>query len=288
MYIKHCKGIVMPIDFKKARDFVYANGTLWERALFAYLFQHGSLERVHQCLLCYKNPDNGFGHALEHDIRYPDSHPLALEYLLRVLQDTDLPVGNLLDGTAAWVQANQQEDGFLVRKPELMDYPYAPWWNEGGQNIPDAVVGGLMKFGQANAALINKTRQWVEQHLTLDSIRNQEWLFMLYHPFDYFNADNEFPDVEAYRAATIEQIVKLGQQAPDNQLYSLFMFVHSPQSAVAQAAPQLVERALAVLESSQLEHGGWQDQHGLPQWSSYWTILSLLTLRRFERWSSDS
>jgi hypothetical protein len=273
----------MAVDTKKARDFVYANGTLWERALFAWLFQNGSLERVHQCLLCYKNPDNGFGHALEHDICYPDSHPLALEYLLRLLVDTDLPPGNLLDGAAEWVQANQQEDGFLVRKPELMDYPFAPWWNEGGQNIPDSIVGNLMKFGKANAAIINKTRAWVQQHLTLDNIRNEAWLFMLYHPYDYFNADSEFPNVEAYRTATIEQIVKLGLQAPDNQLHSLTMFMHSPQSAIAKASPQLVERTLSYLEATQLEDGSWHDQHNLPQWWASCTILNLLTLRRFGR-----
>ena len=275
----------MPIDIKKARDFVYANGTLWERALFAYLFQNGSLERVHQCLLCYKNPDSGFGHALEHDIRYPDSHPLALEFLLRVMQDTDLPPGNLLDGDAEWVQANQQEDGYLVRKPELLDYPHAPWWSEGGQNIPDSIVGGLMKFGKANEAIISKTRAWVQQHLTLDSIRNEAWLFMLYHAFDYFNADATFPNIEQYRKATIERIVSLGQQIPDNQMHSLCTFIPSPQSAVAQAAPQLVEHMLSHLESTQLPDGSWHDQHNLPQWWSYCTILNLLTLRRFGRWS---
>jgi len=56
----------MLVDLKKARDFVYSNGMLWERALFAYHFEDGSLEHLHRCLLAYKNADDGFGNAQEH------------------------------------------------------------------------------------------------------------------------------------------------------------------------------------------------------------------------------
>ena len=51
----------MAVSFKNARDFVYSNGVMWERALFGYLFQGMPLERVHQCLLCYKNTDGWMG-----------------------------------------------------------------------------------------------------------------------------------------------------------------------------------------------------------------------------------
>ena len=71
----------MAVNMEKARDFVYQNGTLFERAMFDYLFDGGSVERVQQILLCYKNPDNGFGHGFEHDLKAPQSNPLALEYL---------------------------------------------------------------------------------------------------------------------------------------------------------------------------------------------------------------
>ncbi|MBB6022201.1 hypothetical protein HNR77_003297 [Paenibacillus sp. JGP012] len=44
----------MRVSIDKARNFVYANGVLWEQALFHYLFDGGSIERLYQCLLCYK------------------------------------------------------------------------------------------------------------------------------------------------------------------------------------------------------------------------------------------
>ena len=273
----------MSVHFMKARNFIYSNGTLWERALFAYLFEDGPVERVHQCLLCYRNPDNGYGHALEHDIRYPGSHPLALEFLLRILQDMELPPGPLLDGVAEWVEANQQDDGFLKKPPELLEYPHAPWWNNGGQDQPDSIVGNLIAMGKASDSMMTKTRQWVQTHRTLEHIRNEEWLFMMYHAYDYFMHDEDFPDVETFRQATVERIVQLAGFVDENQYYSLFIFATSPESRVAKAAPKLIQKALDVLETQQQEDGSWHDQHELSQWYPYWTILNLLTLRRFGR-----
>ena len=272
------------VDFRKARDFVYSNGQLWERALFAYCFQDGAVEQVHKALRAYQNADGGYGNALEHDMRYPHSHPLALEFLLRVLHDTALPAGDLLDGAAVWVQANQDNDGSLRNPADLLDYPHAPWWNDGGQSQPDAIVGGLLREGKANDAIINKTREWVKANRGLEAIASEEWLFMLYHAYDYFFNDSGFPEVEKYRQATLERIVQLAETAPDNQAYSLFMFVKKADSPLNQFAPQLVERNLDLLAKQQQNDGSWQDQHGLPQWSPYWTIVALLRLREFGRW----
>ena len=41
----------MAFDLDKARDYVYRNGTLFERALFAWLFDGGCLERLWQIIL---------------------------------------------------------------------------------------------------------------------------------------------------------------------------------------------------------------------------------------------
>jgi len=56
------------ISIEKARTFVHANGTLWERALRDYLFDQAPFERVHQTLLCYKNADGGWDY--EHGLSY--------------------------------------------------------------------------------------------------------------------------------------------------------------------------------------------------------------------------
>jgi hypothetical protein len=272
----------MSINLKQARDFVYQNGVLWERDLFAVHFEGGSLERLHRSLRAYQNTDGGYGNAMEHDIRCPNSHPLALEFLLTVLAQNDLPPGDILDGAAAWVERNCAADGSLVNPPEVLEYPHAPWWNEGGQTMPDSIVGNLAKFGQTTADLRASTVRWVREHLTLDQIRANDWLFMAYHAYDYFMNTADVPDIEAHRAATIENIIACAAKAPEKQYYTLFRFAPTPDSPVARAlAPDLLQRFVDYLTATQQDDGGWNDEHGLAQWRPYVTVTNLLALRHF-------
>ncbi|MGB1286916.1 MAG: hypothetical protein ACPG7F_10315 [Aggregatilineales bacterium] len=231
--------------------------------------------------MCYKNDDSGFGHALEHDVRCPQSHPLALEFLLMILTDTNLPPGDLLSGAAAWVAVHQNADGTLQNPSEVLTYPHAPWWDEGGQHIPASITANLMKLDTVSETLSGKTRNWVNDNLTIEKIQAEEWLFMLYHPFHYFMQDTEFPDVEKYRQATMQQIITLAEDAPENQAYSYFRFAPTPDSLVAKAAPELTARLLDALENQQQDDGSWVDQHDLASWSPFTTILVLLTLQRY-------
>ncbi len=272
----------MTVSIEKARNFVYSNGALWERALFGYLFEGRLLARVHQCLLCYKNPDGGFGHGLEHDVKTPDSHPLALEYLLSVVaRDLSLPPGGLFEGTAQWAEKQRKPDGSLDNPASLLQYPHAPWWADmGGQTAPDSITGNLTKIGLCTPSLADSTRLWVREHLTLNTIGRNEWLFMAYHAFDYFMNVDDFPDVETYRQATISNIAACAEKAPEKQWFVLFQFAPTPDSPVAKAVPNLIKRNLDYLASTQRDDGGWEDEHGIPHWQPVFTILVLMALRR--------
>ena len=275
----------MSIDVGKAREFVYRQGTLFESALFAWLFDSGSLERLRQVILCYKNSDGGFGHGFEHDLKAPQSNPLALEYLLGVMKHCEIPPGDLLDGTAAWVEAQMQADGTLRNPPQTRDYPLAPWWHEsGGQTLPDSIVGNLMRFDRASPTLVEKTKRWVMNHVTIESIKANEWLFMAYHAYDFFFAMDDFPSLAEYQRATIDNILACAEKLPESQYDSLFAFAPAPDSLIAQAVPSsILERCLDHLARAQQSDGHWRDQHELPQWYPITTINALLTLRRYDR-----
>ena len=277
----------MGVSIRKARDFVFGNGALWERALYTYLFEHrtaGRLEHLHQCLLCYKNSDYGWGHGLECDIKCPDSNPLQLEFLLQMVRDTGIPVGHILDGTPAWVESNRNPDGSLRNPPTLLDYPHAPWWSGGGQTAPDSITGNLTRLGMCTPSLAESTRRWVQENVTLQKIKANDWLFMAYHAHDYFLNVYDFPNIETYRAATIQTIVALAERAPEKQYYVLFTFATRPDSPVAKAIPpHIIARNLDYLAASQRDDGGWDDENGLLQWQPYATIVTLLALRRFGR-----
>lgn len=279
----------MMVSVDKARQFVYVHGTLFERALFDYLFDGGSAQRVEQIIACYKNPDNGFGHGFEHDLKAPHSNPVALEYLLTVLKYTGVPAGNLLNGTEIWLEANMNSDGSLKNLPEIMNYPIAPWWQEwGGQTAPDSIVGNLIRFGRSTPVLIQKTYQWALENWSIEKIRANEWLFMIYHADDYFFNIGDFPNLEAYRSAIIDNIITVAKTAPENQYYSFLQFAPSPDSAVAQAEPEFVGRVLDYLASAQQEDGSWLDQHGIVHWLPIVTINVLLGLKRYGRLGDNS
>lgn len=275
----------MSINFAKVRDFVYSKGTLFERTLFAYHFEEGSLTQVQQAILAYKNADNGFGHGLEHDIKAPQSHHLALEYLLTILIANEIPIGTVLDGAPAWLQANQAEDGALINPPNILDYPHAPWWVSGGQDDPTSPTGNLIKLGLCPPQVVTRTQQWIQQNLTIKKIKSTEWLFMNYRAFDYFMAVPKFPDLAAHQEATRQQIIDCARQAPENQYSAIFGFCRKPDTEFTRNFPQdLIERGITQILDTQQDDGAWHDEHGLTQWYPYASIYNLLTLRRFGKW----
>ncbi len=275
------------ISIENARSFVHAHGVMWERALGDYLFDDGPIERVHGCLSCYKNENGGWGHGLEHDIKSPLSNPLMLEFLLSVIRDTGIPAGTLLDNTPEWLESVQNQDGTLGNPPGLLDYPHAQWWEE-GQSKPDSITGNLIKLNLCPPTVQEKTRNWVLKNLTLEKIHSNNWLFMAYHAYDFFFNVVDFPQLEKYQEATLENIYAcaLGheEQGEMNKLFPFFQFAADPESLVAKKAPPgLVDRILDHLESSQREDGGWDDEHGLPYWQPYFSTVILLALKRFGR-----
>ncbi|MFC7614172.1 hypothetical protein ACFQV2_12105 [Actinokineospora soli] len=70
-----------------AQEFLYHHARVLDRHRFAYLFAGGDPDQVLRALDAYRNPDGGYGHALEPDGRGPDSQPLATLTALMVLTE---------------------------------------------------------------------------------------------------------------------------------------------------------------------------------------------------------
>lgn len=275
----------MSVSLQRARDYVFRHGMPWERALFSWRFDHGPLQQLQRCLRAYKNDDGGWGHGLEHDLQAPLSHPAALEYLLSMLRYHNIPPGNLLDGSVAWLERQQQPDGSLRNPPGLGRWPLAPWWAEwGGQKEPDSIVGNLHALGLATPTLLQRTRRRAEQQHSLPRIRANDWLFMTYHSFDYFMHIDDFPRLTDFRTAVLEHTLTLAATLVPQRHYTLFFFAPDPASPVARALPPAtLRRCLDTLATTQRADGGWADEHDLPQWQPITTINVLTALQRYGR-----
>src|SRR5207237_6200094 len=69
-------------DIEAAEQFLAANARVLERRRFERLFRGGDAGPVRDAVAAYRNPDGGFGHALEPDGRCPGSQPLAIDFAL--------------------------------------------------------------------------------------------------------------------------------------------------------------------------------------------------------------
>ena len=101
--------------------------------------------RSRDAVAAYRNPDGGFGHALEPDGRCPGSQALAIDFALRVLLEAGAWDTALADGACGWLAAHAPPGGgvvFVDRSVE--DWPHAPWWvpEEGGPASP--ICTGLL------------------------------------------------------------------------------------------------------------------------------------------------
>lgn len=120
------------IDIEAAKRFVYDDARLLERHRLAVLFGDAPGGRVLDALRPYRNDDGGWGHALEPDLRGPDSQVSsalsALEVLAEVGADADPIVMRLVTETADWLASVALPDGRVPQVlPSAADYPAAPW-----------------------------------------------------------------------------------------------------------------------------------------------------------------
>ena len=118
----------MPVDVDAAEQFILANARLLDRHRLA-VHRHGApVSAVLDALRAYRNPDGGFGHGLEPDVRAPNSEPASTLHALEVLLGAGAPDDPMVADAAGWIGSIAAPDGgvpFVM--PTAAAYPHAPW-----------------------------------------------------------------------------------------------------------------------------------------------------------------
>jgi hypothetical protein len=145
----------MPIDLDSAERFMLANARLLDRHRFAVLLRGAPVAPVLDALRAYRNPDGGFGHALEPDVRGPESEPAAALHALEVLAEIGALDEQMVSEVAGWVATIADRDGgvpFVL--PTSARYPHAPWMvpTDGGSHLTFAIAGALWEAGSSAGA----------------------------------------------------------------------------------------------------------------------------------------
>ena len=136
-------------DLDSATVFIEREARLLERLRFAHAFQDGPAEPVLRALRAYANDDGGFGHALEPDLRAPDSQPTAVLTALEVMHE----IGDASPAAAVcdFLAGIAFEDGGVpFALPSVLDHPHAPWYQPSETSSLTQTAGnvaGLLRLG---------------------------------------------------------------------------------------------------------------------------------------------
>lgn len=140
----------MPIDLAAAERFIFESARLLDRHRAAVLLHDSPIEPVLAALRAYRNPDGGFGHGLEPDVRGPFSEPVSTLDALEVLLEIGARDDAMIDDAVAWLASIAFGDGSItMAMPSAADFPHAPWMvpSEGGSHLTFMLAAVLAEAG---------------------------------------------------------------------------------------------------------------------------------------------
>ncbi|MCJ8012434.1 hypothetical protein MUG84_11890 [Paenibacillus sp. KQZ6P-2] len=286
-------------QFKKARDFIYANGRLLDRRRFEFHFEQGSAEAVLNALRPYQNEDGGYGSALEPDMRTPYSQPIATEYALSIMDEIGSWDLAMLNGIVNYLKNSLREEGGFPRATvDVNDYPHAPWWNtdkdhSGSINPTGRILGLLYKQevlpGLEEENWFARSAQFVWKsipHACKSDYHDLiQCITFLENVPDRKRAEQEWNRVDGWlqQPGTIE----LDPEAK-GYVHKVLEWVPAPGSyAKKWISDKDIKRHLEYLIREQQEDGGWNMSFDAlspgneSEWRSLITVDRLVTLRSY-------
>ena len=277
----------MPVDRPAAEAFIYSSARLLDRHRAAVLLYGASVQPVLTALAAYRNPDGGYGHALEPDARGPESETTAALHALEVLEEIDALTDPLAD-VSTWVAHVAEPDGgvpFVLASAAA--YPLAPWMVADGGSHLTFGLAALVGVAGASNTWLDAATQWCWTRLAdvadLDG-------YSLKFAFDFLDRT---PD--ASRAVeAIETLAPLlrpdGSVAvhggtDDEKLTALTLSPRPTGRSRRLFTDSQIETGLDELESGQQPDGGWTFDWDAwapgqaSEWRGLVTLRALQTLK---------
>lgn len=282
----------MSIDVDAARQFVQNTARVLERHRLAALLDGGPTEAVLTALRAYRNPDGGFGHALEPDVRCPGSQPAATLTALEILAEVGAADDPIVTKAADWIASVSGPDGGVPTVlPSALGHPRAPWMepSEGGGFLTYALTARLWQLG-ARHRWLDAATFWCWEHLDAE---DEPGGYTVKFALDFLDA---VPDPQA--AAAVERLrpairpdgtVGVSGGVEDEKITVLDLSPRPGAPSRMLFTDAQVDADLDRLEREQQEDGGWDFDflHWSPgqavEWRGLVTLSALHTLRVHKR-----
>ncbi|MET9885844.1 hypothetical protein ABZZ20_22445 [Streptomyces sp. NPDC006430] len=144
-----------PTPLARAEQFIWLTARVLEQHRFAFHFLGAEADPVDTALGSYLNPDGGYGHALDPDLRGPLSQPLHTAYALRVLDGLGRCAGQRIDRLCRHLTRVSTADGALpVLRAAPRAFPVAPY-----HQVHDDPPGELLTTGPV-VGVLHRNRIW--------------------------------------------------------------------------------------------------------------------------------
>lgn len=281
---------------EKGANFIWENARLLERAVFDYHFRGSSPTRILEIIRAYQNDDGGFGHALEPDLRAPDSHPLFAEFALRTLYECNLHDPELAYRVCDFfAQHADLKQGIPTIFPSSRLYPRAGHWDNPITQLPslDRMTGlvGLVNWQGVRHPWLQEAVEVCLEHITKTRYDDAHTILNAFCLIESLSQDKA---IEQLFTKLSDELIKANffcLEAPVTT-YGLtpLAFAPSPASYCRSIfSDTLIEAHLNDMESQQEADGGWPIQWQPPgevargEWRAHKTVMALTTLRAYRR-----
>lgn len=285
----------MSAILSRAKEFLWSNGRLLERRLFAFLFEDADGDSVLAALRAYQNEDGGFGNALEPDKRCSDSQPVDQEVALRTLDMIGMnpPIAHQICDFLVTITTNEGGVPFVL--PTVRSALRAPWWNTDDNpsasiNPTAAIAGLLHKHKMAHPWLEGATAYCWNEITAMGAEEPHNLLCamtFLQHVPERERAEREFARLSGL--LLVSGLIALDAQA-EGYIFRPLDWAPTPDSLCRRLfSEEVIQAHLGALLGKQQEDGGWPIAWPAVSPACEWeyrgvvTLKALKTLRAYGR-----
>jgi hypothetical protein len=256
------------VDIDEITGFMTTHARLLDRRRAELALGRGDADAVMAALAAYRNPDGGFGWALEPDMRTPAGQPIGALHALEVLEDIAPATSPLAAEACDWLARNALPGGALpFALAGAGGAGSAPMWASADPTVPSllltaALAGSAHRLARHDRAvaehpwLRDATGYCIERIAALDEAPHAiELRFILRLLETQPEARAELERLAAFLPASATVPVEGG--APGEAMRPLDFSPYPGGPLRSLLDPEAIERDLDRLEAAQDADGGW-------------------------------
>jgi hypothetical protein len=287
------------LELQPILDFVTAHARLLDRRRAELAVGTGDPQAALTVLAGYRNPDGGFGWALEPDLRAPASQPVTALHAFEVLEEVAPATSPLTTGLLDWLDGVALDGGalpFALRGTASAGS--APMWESADTTSPSlhmtavvlSIAQRVARHDPAVAAhrWVRRATDWAMDRIAaLDGPGHAIQFRYVLALVDAIEARDELERLAAFLPPDATLSVAGGK--PDEAMRPVDFSPEPGRPLRALLDPAVIEADLDRLEGEQHDDGGWDvdwahwSPAGALEWRGWATVRALRILRAHTR-----